>query len=103
MNLPFPPLEVGVVQPALIDIDDPLALRQQFYELFGEHLPQHQALLRVGIVRDPLYPFILEPKILPKNCGDELRSYVQLMVLLHELHDFRSIIDNDICIEQLSS
>ena len=58
MGFPFLPLEIRIIKPALIDVDDPLALLQQLYELHGEHLPQYQTLIRVGVVRYPLDSFI---------------------------------------------
>ena len=72
MGLPLLPLEIGIVEPALIDVHNSLSFSQQLYERPGKHHPQHQTLLRVGIVWNPLYSLILQPKVLTKNSSDQL-------------------------------
>jgi hypothetical protein len=45
---PLPPVEVHVVEPSLIDVEDPLALVEEVEHNQGELLPEDQTLLGVG-------------------------------------------------------
>ena len=103
MSLPFLPREIGIVQPTLIDVDDPLALCQELDHLLGEHHTEDQTLLRIGIIRYALDPLVFEPEILSENSGHQLRLYEQLTIGLNQLHHLLDVVDDGVLPQQLFS
>ena len=92
---PHPPGEVGLVQPALVDVDDSASRLKQEQHLECVLLPEHEAALAVALDLHLLDSPIAEAELLLHRQLDLREAYLNIMLPMHLLLHLGGFVDRD--------